>query len=173
MILFCLALTLINLVTIQGELLITSFIDDSIKNILICNVDRNTELLDEALELSNSRNLWVETWDCINGHIPETGDGVILLIEIEPKDFRNILVKENIQSSLSSNTWIIYSQRMTLRVLDYFNEKNLRIGPNARIFFVRPNAIDTVYDVIQIFGTGSYEVFSHVGINSCSFLNTF
>ena len=107
MISFCLALTLINLVTIQGELLITSFIDDSIKNILVCNADRHTELLDEALELSNSRNLWVEQWDCVNGQIPETGDGVIFLIEIEPQEFKNILEKENIQSSLSSNTWII------------------------------------------------------------------
>ena len=157
---FSLTLTfLLNLVTIQGDLLITSFIDTSIKNILICNADRNTELLDEALELSNSRNLWVEQWDCEHGQIPETGDGVILLIEIEPEDFKNILEKENIQSSLTINTWIIYSQRRSIKILDYFNEKNLRIGPNARIFFVRAN------DVTQVFGTGSYEVFFHVGIN--------
>ena len=154
-------LTLIYSMAVQSELLITPFINDAITSISICNEDENSRLLEEVLDVSQRENIWVNYWNCFEDPIPKTSDGLIILVDIEPYDFEDILGRENIQGSLTTNHWIVYSNQKTLEVMEYFNQRKFRISPSARIFVVKPSFYPG-HEAIQVQGTGSYEVIMKV-----------
>ena len=147
--------------SVQSELVITPFINDAITSISICNGEENSRLYEEVLDVSQRQNIWVNQWNCFEDPIPKTSDGLIILVDIEPQDFEVILGRENIQGSLTTNHWIVYSNQKTLEVMEYFNQKKLRISPSARIFVVKPS-FHLGHNAIQVQGTGSYEVFLKV-----------
>ena len=161
MISIAIVLILIYSMSVQSELLITPFIHDAITSISICNGEENSRLFEEVLNVSQRKNIWVNQWNCFEDPIPKTSDGLIILVDIEPQDFEVILGRENIQGSLTSNHWIVYSNQKTLEVTEYFNQRKLRISPSARIFVVKPS-FNPGHDAIQVQGTGSYEVFLKV-----------
>ena len=70
-----------------------------------------------------------------------------------------------IQDSLASNTWIIQTNNGSNQIKDYVNDLPIRIGLNAKIFFVKstseirfesfgPNTSE-ITKITQILGTGS------------------
>ena len=142
---------------VQSELIITPFINDALTSISICNADKNSRLLEEVLEVSQKENFWVNQWNCFEDPIPKTSDGLIILVDIEPQYFEDILGREDIQGRLTKNQWIVYSNEKTLEVMEFFNQRKLKISPSARIFVVKPSLYPG-HHVIQVQGTGSYEV---------------
>ena len=150
-------LTIINLMPIQSELVISPFIDNDIASISICNGYEKDLLVEEVLHVSHQENVWVNQWNCFEDPITKTSYGLIILVDIEPQDFEDILGRENIQRSLTTNHWIVYSNKRTLQIMEYFDKRILRISPSARIFFVK-SSFGKRYDAVQVQGTGSYEV---------------
>ena len=165
-------LLVMNLIAIQGELIVNPFIDDTTSSIIICNGDENNQLVREALEVSNVENIWISQWNCYDGPIPKASNSLIILIEIEPQDFKDILAREGIQRSLTTNNWIVYSNQKTLQVREYFDQRKLRLSPSARIFFVKPSFYPG-HDAIQVQGTGSYEVTQKVLTNQRNIISQY
>ena len=73
-----------------------------------------------------------------------------------------------IQDSLASNTWIIHTNNGSNQITDYFGDLPLRIGLNAKIFFVKSTSeikfesfgpsTTEITNITQILGTGTYNV---------------
>ena len=82
-------LIVMNSIAIQGDLIVNPFIDDTTSSIFICNGDENNQLVREVLEVSNVENIWISQWNCYNEPIPKASNSLIILIEIEPQDFRH------------------------------------------------------------------------------------
>ena len=89
--------------------------------------------------------------------IPVVNNALIILDEIDPNQFNNLLNQEGIQSNLLNNFWLIHSSNESREAKDYFHKNKLKIGLNAQIVFVKKWA-NEYQDVIQILGTGTSQV---------------
>ena len=132
------------------------FIDDSTTNIVLCNHSDDVDLIEEITDSSDQSHLWIEFWDCIAQPIPKTYNSLMVLSDIEPNDLRIIFNKENIQRSLTTNTWILYVSEGNPQINQYFNNLKLRLGLNVRLFGVKRSSV--VFDVTQVLGTGTNQV---------------
>ena len=150
------SLIITHVVTNEGYF-ITSFIDKTTAYILVCNGIENTLLVEEILDISKKKNIWVNEWNCFEDPIPKISNGLVILDNVEPQDFKNILSKTDIQRSLSTNLWLLISNDKLLQIWQYFDQTNLKISPSARIFFVKPFP-SFGYDAIQVQGTGSFHI---------------
>ena len=73
-----------------------------------------------------------------------------------------------IQDSLASNTWIIHTNNGSNQITDFFSHLPLRIGLNAKMFFVKSTSeikfesfgpsTTEIMKITQILGTGTYNV---------------
>ena len=73
-----------------------------------------------------------------------------------------------IQDSLASNTWIIHTNNGSNQITNYFSDLPLRIGLNAKIFFVKTTSeirfesfgpsTTEITNITQILGTGTTNV---------------
>lgn len=73
-----------------------------------------------------------------------------------------------IQDSIASNTWIIHTYNGSNQITDYFSDLPLRIGLNAKIFFVKTTSeikfesfgpsTTEITKITQILGSGTYNV---------------
>ena len=154
--LLMITMTLVNVV-INEEYSIRSFIDKTTTNIFICYGIENTLLVEELLDLSKEKNIWVNQWNCFEDPIPKTSDGLVILHDVEPHDFKNILARRGIQRGLNTNIWLVILNNSPLEIWEFFDQRNLRISPNARIFFIK-KSISFGQEAIQVQGTGSYEI---------------
>ena len=142
--------------------MIVPFVDNTITSILMCNDnDENIELIEEVMDISYSKNIWLNHWNCFEDPIPKISNGLMILDGIKPKTFKDILNREDIQRSLSSNYWLVISNPETLQIMEYFDQRHLMISLSARIFFVKQSSVLGHY-ATQVQGTGSYEVVTKV-----------
>ena len=73
-----------------------------------------------------------------------------------------------IQDSLATNTWIIHTINVSNQIIDYFSDLPLRIGMNAKIFFIKSTfeikfesfgpSTKEFTKITQILGTGTTNV---------------
>ena len=111
-----------------------------------------------CLDFTNStknESVWLIQWNGLK--IPGVNNALIILDEIDPNQFNNLLNQEGIQSNLLNNFWLIHSSNESREAKDYFHKNKLKIGLNAQIVFVKKWA-NEYQDVIQILGTGTSQV---------------
>ena len=153
-------------------LLLTNEVEGSKLNLLESFVSKITfknvviwgEVLDQDLEdilqVSDQYSLPVNIW---NGSLITTDDNA-LFVFLEPTfdDIENLLNQKGAQNSLYTNTWLIHVERSIYNVSRYFQNSNLRIGLNAKLFFATNHVLQDEPELIQIIGTGlkmsQYEV---------------
>ena len=140
---------------ISGKQIIQPFIDDLTSNIVFCNPTEDPDGLEDLFQISEVKQLWINQWDCVNKPtVPKIHDGLIVLHGIGGNDLNKILEQENIQRSLMTNTWIIFTNEETE---DYFeSQQKLKLSLNARMFILRERG--TSFYVTQILGTGTHKV---------------
>ena len=132
---------------------IEPFVSQATRVIVICDPhSENEEVLEEIIDISAKKEIWMNHWDCYNSDIPKTTESLIILNGIEPSIFKDILVRPRIQLSLAYNTWVIIAKGKTSA---YFEQRNLKIGLNANIFIVSRTILG--YEVVQVSGTGTYD----------------
>ena len=131
---------------------IEPFVSPSLKVFVICGPHSDNEgVLDEIIDISAKKEIWVNHWDCENSDIPKTTESLIILNGIEPSIFKDILARPRIQLSLAYNTWVIIAKEKRSA---YFEQNNLKIGLNANIFVVSSTILG--HEVVQVSGTGTY-----------------
>ena len=154
--LLIITIALLHVVT-NEEYFIRSFIDKTTAHIIVCYGVENILLVEEVLDLSKEKNIWVNQWNCFEDPIPKTINGLIILDGVEPHDFKNLLARRGIQRGLDTNIWLVVLNNRLLKIWEYFDQTNLRISPSAKIFFLK-SALTFGYDAIQIQGTGSFDI---------------
>ena len=158
---------MLSTISVSGQFL-DKFIDyKTTNNIILCNHSDDVDLIEEITDSSDQSHLWIEFWDCIAQPIPKTYNSLILLSEIEPNDLRIIFSKENIQRSLTTNTWILYVSEDNRQINQYFNNLKLRLGLNVRLFFVRRSGV--AIEATQVLGTGTNQVIYKVCVYTCDY----
>ena len=88
--------------------------------------------------------------------VSEQGKTVRIFYKPTISDFISALDKPGVQRSLSMNVWIIYSEKPTDAIVEYFSQIRLRIGINANIFFICNS--DQGYKLVQVIGTATSKV---------------
>ena len=82
------------------------FLLQSTENIIVCSDnfdDMNYEVL---MAKNNQSTIWISEWDCKT--IPEVDNSVIVLDEVQPNRFTDLLNQEGIQKNIFRNIWVIY-----------------------------------------------------------------
>ena len=82
-------------------------------------------------------DMYTSNWNCSDNDIMEVNKALIVLVNPTPNDVTYLLNQEGAQMSLTSNTWLIIGQDIKNSISDYFKNNNLRIGLNAKLFFVQ------------------------------------
>ena len=146
-----------NFVIAQYEFLqeLPSIMNRKTNQVVICNLNGNDAILEEVVQLNNHHGIWTTNWDCLGSSIPQVQDSFIILNEIEPFQWHAILQKQDIQLSLSSNHWIIYTLDFETIIDSYFNQEYLRIGIDAKITFVKHSYLG-LESITQITGKGTF-----------------
>ena len=133
-------------------------ISDTTKQLLTCNIKGHDFEVENMVQIQDHYSeLWIKYWDCFGSSIPQVHDAIIILNQIQPFQWYEILQKKNIQLSLSSNHWVIYvSPSEVSSITSYFNQKILKIGIDAGILFIKktPNKKEVI---TQVIGKGTYE----------------
>lgn len=146
----------LSAISVKGQQFMNQFIDEKTTNIVLCNPTDNIGSLEDVTNISEQSHLWIEYWDCIDQPIPKTYNSLIILSDIEPNDMRMMFAKENIQRSLSTNTWVLYVDDNRKQFSQYFDNLKLSLGLNFRLFVVKRSRV--VFEVTQVLGTGTNQV---------------
>ena len=132
-------------------------ISDTTKQLLTCNIKDHDFEVDDMVQIQDHHSeLWIKYWDCFESKIPQVHDAIIILNEIKPFQWYEILQKKNIQLSLSSNHWVIYISQSEASIASYFNQKFLKIGLVAGILFIKKKP-DRKEVITQVIGKGTYD----------------
>ena len=123
------------------------------KEIVFCSGTYNDLFQEEIANSFQAGERWIRNWNCLDKEIPSIVDGLIVLEDIKPQDFHRILALPNIQNSLSSNVWIVIGRPS---VEEYFNQRNLKIGLNAKILYL--DFQKDMRTVTQVQGTATFDV---------------
>ena len=89
-------------------------------------------------------------------HLPQTGNALVVLDDVNPDYIKNLLKQDGIQKSLFNNIWIIHSNKNESHIQEYFSKSKARVGLNANIFIVITYL--ERHNVIQVIGTGTNSV---------------
>ena len=79
-----------------------------------------------------------------------------------PRDLRIVFSKENIQRSLTTNTWILHVRDENKQIEEFFDKLDLRLGLNVRLFVVKRSRVE--FEVTQVLGTGTIQVIYKVKV---------
>ena len=113
--------------------------------------DKDQEKLIEILQM-NHLSYGQQNYTAVS----EQGKTVRIFYKPTISDFISALDKPGVQRSLSMNVWIIYSEKPTDAIVEYFSQIRLRIGINANIFFICNS--DQGYKLVQVIGTATSKV---------------
>ena len=141
------------------------FLLQSTENIIVCSEnfdDMNYEVL---MAKNNQSTIWISEWDCKT--IPEVDNSVIVLDEVQPNRFTDLLNQEGIQKSIFRNIWVIHIKNQNRQNKDFFVDNKLRIGLNAQIFIIR--SFHNHDDIYQILGAGTSKIELKVSTINCHF----
>ena len=132
-------------------------ISDTTKQLLTCNIKGHDFEVDIMVQIQDHHSeLWIKYWDCFGSSIPQVHDAIIILNQIQPFQWYEILQKKNIQLSLSSNFWVIYVTQSEVSITSYFIQKILKIGIDAGILFIKKTP-DKKEVITQVIGKGTFE----------------
>ena len=130
------------------------FINNSTKYLIICNLNGVNDLvIDEFVTIAYDFGIWTRNWQCDVEDIPDAQNALMIMNEINEEQFNDVLMKENIQKSLRTNTWLIYTSDSEKEAQNYFKRNSLKIGINAQIIFVK--YASDIHSVTQILGTAT------------------
>ena len=134
-----------------------NFINNSTKYLIICNLNVISDLvIVEFVTNAYDFGIWIQNWQCEAEDIPDAQNALVILNEIKEEQISNVLTKENIQKSLRTNTWLIYTSDSKKEAKSYFKQNRLKIGINAQMFFVKH--VNDIYSVTQILGTATLDL---------------
>ena len=133
------------------------FINNSTKYLIICNLNGTNDLVtDEFMTNAYDFGIWTQNWQCDVKDIPDAQNALMIINEINEEQFNDVLMKENIQKSLRTNTWLIYTSDSEKEAKSYFKRNPLKIGINVQIFFVK--YANDIHSVTQILGTATLDL---------------
>ena len=133
------------------------FINNSTKYLIICNLNGVNDLvIDEFVTIAYDFGIWTRNWQCDVEDIPDAQNALMIINEINEEQFNDVLMKENIQKSLRTNTWLIYTSDSEKEAKSYFKRNPLQIGINVQIFFVK--YANDIHSVTQILGTATLDL---------------
>ena len=147
-----------NFVIAQHEFIqeLPSIMNRQTNQVVICNLNGNDAILEKIVQVNDHYGIWTRNWDCLDSSIPQVQDSFIILNEVKPSQWHAILQKPDMQLSLSSNHWIIYTLDTDTTIDSYFNQEYLRIGIDAKIIFV--NGLEGKESITQVNGKGTFDI---------------
>ena len=103
-------------------------------HLVIGEFDLGDETLQEILDTSYNYNIFLGT--CNSSGIPiDIYNALIYLDDTNANEVGNLLNQRGSQKALTSNTWVIHTEKNDLsQMQDYFTNNELRIGLNANMF---------------------------------------
>ena len=133
------------------------FFNTSTNSFVLCHLNGISDfMIDEFVTNAQNFGKWIQGWQCDIEDIPDAQNSLIILNDISEQQLSNVLTKENIQKSLRSNTWLIYTSDSKKDPRSYFSQNRLKIGINAQIFFVKH--VNGFYSATQILGTATLDL---------------
>ena len=149
---------------------VKNFLHSNINNVILCNEESSDDIFEDVFDSTGEKDIWVNHWNCSRDEIPSVHKGLIILNNVRPKIFQNILTLQGIQKVLSSNLWIIKVPSSVQDLAEYFTKSKLKLGLNVQLFFV--NSFAGQNHVVQALGLGDLQPNFKVGqSNTC--LETF